>query len=438
MGAKEYLLLVVDDDEDSRDIVSRRLARAGYNVSTAASGIEALGALERQAVDLVLLDIMMPEMDGYQVLERMKSDAMLNRIPVLMLTAVNDRDGVLRCLRLGAKDYIVKPFDIHALRSRIEKCLADRRRSAAPTNTVADDAVSRAEAHPTPSTPSAEETEAQRRRLLHEIRTCLQTGNLQFPVLPTVAFKVAEVAQNDQTSLSELANIIQTDAGLASKLISISNSSHYRGVSPFETVEDAVLRIGQKTTASYVLSLTTSGMFNVEVPLFEKTLSGLWEHSLATGICAKTVAKHTGHSDPDLLFTMGLLHDIGKLLIVRVLMKLSASSPPYTEELINEVLESQHMKFGAALLRKWRFPQEYIDVALYHHEDFQMDKHSTAILIVAFSDLLVHRSGMKLQHEDEIDLSKTPHAMLLGLTDGGIKIIASEAYDQLQEMNKLF
>lgn len=120
-------ILVVDDNESNRDMLSRRLARQGYHVQVATGGRLALEALQIHRVDLVLLDVMMPEMDGYDVLQRLKSDPALRDIPVLMISALDEIDSVVRCIELGAEDYLPKPFDPVLLRARIGACLEKKR-----------------------------------------------------------------------------------------------------------------------------------------------------------------------------------------------------------------------------------------------------------------------------------------------------------------------
>ncbi|NEP85241.1 MAG: response regulator, partial [Okeania sp. SIO3B3] len=120
-------LLVVDDNEMNRDMLSRRLKRQGHTVDVAVNGREAIDMLLRDQFDLVLLDIMMPEMNGYQVLEHMQTNAHLSNIPVIMITAVDDIDSVVRCIELGAEDYLPKPFNPVLLKARIGASLEKKR-----------------------------------------------------------------------------------------------------------------------------------------------------------------------------------------------------------------------------------------------------------------------------------------------------------------------
>jgi phosphoserine phosphatase RsbU/P len=117
-------LLVVDDNEDNRYTLTRRLAREGYaNVTTANDGRQALDLLRAQRFDLVLLDIMMPDLNGYQVLEQLKVDSRLRHVPVIMISAVEELESVVRCIELGAEDYLPKPFNSTLLRARVGACL---------------------------------------------------------------------------------------------------------------------------------------------------------------------------------------------------------------------------------------------------------------------------------------------------------------------------
>jgi GAF domain-containing protein len=128
MTDSEAALLVVDDVEDNRFALSRRLARQGYlNITTAADGRQALQLLESKPFDLVLLDIMMPNVNGYEVLAAMKGSERLRHIPVIMISAVDEIESVIRCIELGAEDYLPKPFNPTLLRARVGACLERKR-----------------------------------------------------------------------------------------------------------------------------------------------------------------------------------------------------------------------------------------------------------------------------------------------------------------------
>ena len=133
-------ILVVDDNEDNRYTLVRRLKRQGHGeVTTAEHGRRALELLDASPFDLVLLDIMMPQMNGYEVLETIKSSATLRDIPVVMISAVDEIESVVRCIELGAEDYLSKPFNPTLLRARVGVCLEKKRlrdREAAYLETI--------------------------------------------------------------------------------------------------------------------------------------------------------------------------------------------------------------------------------------------------------------------------------------------------------------
>lgn len=127
-------LLVVDDNPDNREVLARRLRSSGAHVLEAADGRAALKYARNVVIDLVLLDIVMPVMDGYETLAAFKADPELRAIPIIMLSSLDQPESITRCIELGAEDHLPKPFDPVLLRARIGACLEkktlhDRERS---------------------------------------------------------------------------------------------------------------------------------------------------------------------------------------------------------------------------------------------------------------------------------------------------------------------
>jgi two-component system, cell cycle response regulator len=116
-------LLVVDDNSMNRIMLSRYINKLGYQATLAENGRQALEKLQAESFDLVLLDVEMPEMDGYQVLGHLKADPRLRDIPVIMISAVEELESVVKCIELGAQDYLPKPFNAVLLRARLTACL---------------------------------------------------------------------------------------------------------------------------------------------------------------------------------------------------------------------------------------------------------------------------------------------------------------------------
>jgi two-component system cell cycle response regulator len=127
MSTAPASILVVDDDPMNRMLLTRDLEREGHRVATAQDGVRALRALGAEPFDIVLLDVLMPELDGYDTLARIERDEKLRHVPVIMVSALEDIGSVVRCLEMGAADYLPKPFDPVLLRARINGCLTKKR-----------------------------------------------------------------------------------------------------------------------------------------------------------------------------------------------------------------------------------------------------------------------------------------------------------------------
>ena len=124
----EGRLLVVDDDPNNRDVLARTLEKKGYTVSQAADGAEALDALATDGlIETVLLDILMPGMNGWETLQRLKANPALKNLPVIMISGLGETDAVVRCLELGAEDYVQKPFVPTILKARVKASVEKKR-----------------------------------------------------------------------------------------------------------------------------------------------------------------------------------------------------------------------------------------------------------------------------------------------------------------------
>ncbi len=137
MENKRYRLLIIEDDLDVAEMLTSYFRVQGYDVQTANWGEDGIRACQVLPPDLIILDIRLPDIDGYQVAERLRHNVRTSRIPIIFLTEKRDRSDRLKGLKLGADDYITKPFDIQELRLRVRNAL--RRASLGPvTNPVTE------------------------------------------------------------------------------------------------------------------------------------------------------------------------------------------------------------------------------------------------------------------------------------------------------------
>jgi len=116
-------VLIVDDNEENRDILSRRLKADGFDTITAVDGQEAMDILNEKIIHIVLLDIMMPEVDGFTLLSQIRANSTFEDMPVIMLTAIDIVTVAQECLRLGACGYVTKPYDMDMIKQKIRECL---------------------------------------------------------------------------------------------------------------------------------------------------------------------------------------------------------------------------------------------------------------------------------------------------------------------------
>jgi class 3 adenylate cyclase len=128
-------ILIVDDTQATRELLSRRLSRDGHYIKEASNGLSALQLIASEPFDLILLDMMMPDISGYEVLMQLKADSQFRHIPVIVISALDQIDSIVRCIEAGAEDYLSKPFDPVLLRARIgasleKKRLRDREQAA--------------------------------------------------------------------------------------------------------------------------------------------------------------------------------------------------------------------------------------------------------------------------------------------------------------------
>jgi adenylate cyclase len=127
MSESAARLLIIDDNKINRMLISRHLEQQGHRVDTAVNGMEGLERIRSGAYDLVLLDIEMPVMNGYEVLEACLKDVELRQIPIIMTSAVDELDAVVKCVELGAEDYLFKPINPVLLRARVNASLEKKR-----------------------------------------------------------------------------------------------------------------------------------------------------------------------------------------------------------------------------------------------------------------------------------------------------------------------
>lgn len=127
MNTEQGLILIVDDNEDNRRLLARRVVQMGHQVETAVNGRYALEKIHTTPYDLILLDIMMPELNGFELLALLKANPHHARIPVIIISASNEDDNAIKAIQMGAEDFLPKPYNKHLLQARVSASLAKKR-----------------------------------------------------------------------------------------------------------------------------------------------------------------------------------------------------------------------------------------------------------------------------------------------------------------------
>ena len=186
------------------------------------------------------------------------------------------------------------------------------------------------------------------------------------------------------------------------------------------------MRLGMRDTQNYLLLLTTRSMFDSEAPLFKTLLDSLWIHSLATAEAARLIGKNIKHSDLNQLFTLGMLHDMGKLLLLQVLYELNKNGRDMDKANIMQIVDAQHMAFGATLMRKWNMPSEFSYTAEQHHTISESGKYSQQFLIVCLANMITRKRGYSLREDTGEDLTLTYPAKVLGIDAESINLVTND------------
>jgi HD-like signal output (HDOD) protein/CheY-like chemotaxis protein len=318
-------ILVVDDMPIVRDPLAAMLKLAGHSALIAANGQEALGILESKPVDLVLLDLAMPVMDGITFLERLRAHPQTARTPVILLTAITDKGRIVEAARRGVQDCLLKSqFSNKELLARVQRQLAT---APAPTsdtsatkptsaketsNTSAAGSATASSAHT-----SAVDADAPIPRLLTREQSLARAQKaMEVTTLSGVVAQVINLAASPRSDLTSLAQMISCDAVLAAKVLQAANSAAYssNGGAVLD-INDAVKRIGCATIRNIAATLGIYDSMPSSPADSEFDFIRCWQHSLAVAnLCERLVAQSQSADDASVAYLIGLCHDLGQIL----------------------------------------------------------------------------------------------------------------------------
>jgi len=206
------------------------------------------------------------------------------------------------------------------------------------------------------------EDEALDKRVLFEVYHKLMGNDLVLPTLPDVALRIRETAENENTSVEDIACIIKADASTAAYCISVANNAAYAGASQVDNVLDAVVRMGIQPTRDIVVAYTMRSLFDAKEPLAKKLMRDAWKHSCRIAALSYILARDVARLNPERALLAGLLHDIGITIVIGETQKHRG----LMEDVVafNQLCHMLAGQVGAMVLRAWKFPDVFPEAAL--------------------------------------------------------------------------
>jgi HD-GYP domain-containing protein (c-di-GMP phosphodiesterase class II) len=263
--------------------------------------------------------------------------------------------------------------------------------------------------------------------------------DVNLPVLPEVVKDIQEVINSTSSGVDQLAAIIEKDAVISVRLIAVANSVLYRGTEKILSVKHAIPRIGAKETQSIVATIANKGLYEVKDKIFKKFMEKLWKHSLASAFAARALSELEKLGDSEKYYFMGLVHDIGKVLILKTLADLHYK---YESLDINEMLDEAkavHTSFGSAILRKWGFSEEYTRMCLLHAGPKFKPNTDKEILIMNLAGNIAKKAGYGVRSTpDDINIVTLDSRLLLGFEPPEIDTIIENIQTLMKDVSDIF
>jgi putative nucleotidyltransferase with HDIG domain len=359
-------ILIVDDMAVFREPIAAALRAKGYETACAENGRQALGMVKSRAPDLILLDVAMPVMNGLEYLKAVRDDASIPRPPIILLTAVAEKDYVVQAAQLGVREYMLKAsFSLEDLLERISRCLEEARASAAPA--VAAPRTRGADAPPSPLLLQDHKAHHGRSALLQRLAACHDLEAFS----PAVAL-VLETTAGEGAPIDALAEAIRQDQAITIRVLKLANSALYKRGRPCDSIDKAVMRIGSVGIRQAVLNIGVIDRFS-NFKLGAIDAGQFWEHSLACGFISSEIAAARG-ADREQAFTAGLLHDVGRVAFAQELggeyesvWRAAVDEGLPLEQVEARMLGIDHAEAMGHLLEKWNFPRDLADPIVLHH-----------------------------------------------------------------------
>jgi HD-GYP domain-containing protein (c-di-GMP phosphodiesterase class II) len=276
------------------------------------------------------------------------------------------------------------------------------------------------------------------REIIQDIINKYKKDEIELPVLSRVVHEIQDVMSNPTTTVDQLATIIERDAVISVRLIAVANSVIYRGTGKVVTVREAIPRVGVKETHSIVTTISNKSIYETKEKKFKSTMEKLWLHSLASGYVAKALSMELKFGEIEKYYFMGLVHDIGKVLLLKAFSDMHAKNESlYIDEIMAAIHEA-HTSFGGAILRKWGYSETLVRIPLLHEgPDFRSDA-DREILTINLASSIANNMGYGLEEDMWLEPSKIRSAKLLDVDLGIIEDIIEEVKALMEGVAEVF
>ncbi|WP_321494644.1 HDOD domain-containing protein [uncultured Desulfobacter sp.] len=381
-------ILIVDDEDISKNILLSKMAHMGtcVAVNNAKEALEELdkAKTDNQPFDLITLDVAMPGMGGQELLEHIRKNEIKNKIPkddrvkILMITSRMNVGTINACIKRGCNGYLTKPVSQTQLIQSISQMGFE---------------LEQAE--------NSGEKELSSSSGVAEIIKRFYSGKIILPVFPSIVKEIEELMAGKDPSVDDLAKIVEKDLVISGKLITVANSSLYKGLDDVNSLNGALVRLGLKHTLAACSALATRNLFDSDNEALKIEMDKLWVHSFAVASLARRLAEEKGFDNLDTVFLMGLVHDIGKMLLMKAFVDVYPDVS-ISDESLQLAIHEIHTTFGGVLLKKMHFSKQIIKIAEFHHWDKFEGNTDKELLVISLADSLTRLLGFSvLSKKDE-------------------------------------